>query len=160
MAKDKIPATPALRELKKNKVDFSPRLYDYTPKSGAMGAAVELGVDGHRVVKTLVMQDEARRPFLVLMHGDREVSTKTLARTMKVKSVAPCDPDTAFRLTGYKVGGISPFGVRRPMPVYAQSTIFDLDRIWINGGKRGLLVEMAPPDLDRVLHPTKVSVAV
>ena len=160
MAKEKIPATPALRELKKNKVDFSPRLYAYTPKSGAMGAAQELGVDGHRVIKTLVMEDETRRPFLVLMHGDKEVSTKALARTLKVKSVGPCDPDTAFRLTGYKVGGISPFGVRRPMAVFAQSTIFDLDRIWINGGKRGLLVEISPPDLERVLSPTKVSAAV
>jgi Cys-tRNA(Pro) deacylase len=112
------------------------------------------------VIKTLVMEDEAKRPFVVLMHGDREVSTKELARTLGVKSVQPCAPDTAERHSGYIVGGTSPFGLRKEMPVYIEESILSLAKIYINGGKRGFLVGLDPADLVRILHPTPVRVAI
>jgi len=122
-------------------------------------SARELGVPEHAVIKTLVMEDDAKKPLIVLMHGDREVSTKALARVLGVKTIAPCAPGVADRHSGYQVGGTSPFGTRRPMPVYVERTIADLPRLYVNGGKRGYLVGMAPADLLRVLAPTLVDVA-
>jgi Cys-tRNA(Pro) deacylase len=154
------PVTPAVRLLREKKVEFEPHLYDYVERGGTSHSAEALGVDEHAVVKTLVMEAEGKRPFIVLMHGDREVSTKQLARHMGVKAVHPCDFAEAQKHTGYLVGGTSPFGTRARLPVYAERTIFDLPKIYINGGKRGFLVEIEPKDL-RVLAPlTEVEVAV
>jgi Cys-tRNA(Pro) deacylase len=122
-------------------------------------SARELGVDEHAVIKTLVMQDEAKRPLLVLMHGDREVSTKQLARQIDRKAVEPCDPVAAQRHTGYAVGGTSPFGTRKVLPVYVERTVLDLDRMYINGGRRGLLVSIVPAELARVLNAVAVEAA-
>ena len=119
----------------------------------------ELGVDEHIVIKTLVMEDERKQPLIVLMHGDREVSTKKLARQADRKTVAPCAPDVAQKHTGYLVGGTSPFGTRKPLPVYMERSIADLDRIYINGGRRGFLIALVPADLIRVLSPTLVDVS-
>lgn len=146
------PVTPAVRWLREKKVEFTPHLYDYEERGGTKRSAAALGVDEHAVIKTLVMETDARVPLIVLMHGDCEVSTKKLARHMKVKSVAPCDPATASRHTGYMVGGTSPFGTRSRLPVYVERSIFELSRIHINGGKRGFLVEIEPRVL-RMLSP-------
>ncbi len=159
MSKDHIPATPAIRVLKDNEVDFVPRPYKYEERGGTEVAARELGVDEHLTVKTLVMEDDAKSPFIVLMHGDREVSTKDLARILGVKTVQPCDPPSANRHTGYLVGGTSPFGTKKSLPVYVEQTILSLPVIYINAGRKGLLVEMKPADLAKVLKPTPVSVA-
>ncbi len=159
MSKQKYPMTPALRTLKDAGVEFMVREYKYEEKGGTAVASRELKVPEHMVIKTLVMEDEAGKPLIVLMHGDKEVSTKSLARTLAVKSVTPCDTAVANRLTGYQVGGISPFGVRTAMPVYVQATILELERIIINGGKKGFLVEIDTKDLVRVLSPTPVDVA-
>jgi Cys-tRNA(Pro) deacylase len=159
MSKDQIPATPAIRVLKDNKVDFIPKPYKYEERGGTEVAARELGVDEHLTVKTLVMEDEKKAPFIVLMHGDREVSTKELARILGVKAVQPCDPATATRHTGYMVGGTSPFGTKKVLPVYAEETILSLPVIYINAGKKGLLVEMKPAELVRILSTTPVKVA-
>lgn len=160
MAKEKFPVTQAVRALKDQKADFTLRLYKFQEKGGTSVAAKELGVDEHHVIKTLVMEDEGRDPFLVLMHGDREVSTKTLARTKGVRTVTPCTAEVAHKHTGYLVGGISPFGTRRPLKVYAEASIFDLPRIYINAGKKGLLAEISPAQLKEILKPIPVSVAV
>ena len=154
------PITPAVRLLREKKVAFEPHLYDYVEHGGTSRSAEELGVDEHAVVKTLVMETEAKKPLLVLMHGDREVSTKQLARTLGVKSVHPCDFAQAQKHTGYLVGGTSPFGTRARLPVYAERTIFELPVIYINGGKRGFLVEIDPRLLRELLPVTEVSVAV
>ncbi len=146
------PVTPAVRVLREKKVSFAPHLYEYEERGGTRASARELRVDEHAVVKTLVMETDDRRPLVVLMHGDREVSTKRLARTLGVKSVRPCDPAAAQKHTGYLVGGTSPFGTRTRLPVYVERTIFDLPKIYINGGKRGFLVEIEPKGL-RVLSP-------
>ncbi len=154
------PVTPAVRLLRERKVSFVPRLYDYEERGGTRRSAQELGVDEHAVVKTLVMETEARKPLVVLMHGDREVSTKQLARALGVKAVSPCDPQTAQKHTGYVVGGTSPFGTRARLPTYVERTIFQLPKIYINGGKRGFLVEIEPKDL-RILSPLEeVEVAI
>ncbi len=154
------PVTPAVRLLREKKVSFAPRLYEYEERGGTRRSAEELGVDEHAVVKTLVMETEAKKPLVVLMHGDREVSTKQLARALGVKTVSPCDPQTAQKHTGYVVGGTSPFGTRTRLPVYVERTIFGLPKIYINGGKRGFLVEIEPKDL-RVLSPLEeVEVAI
>ena len=153
------PVTPAVRALREKKVDFEPRLYEYEEHGGTRRSAQELGVDEHAVVKTLVMETEARKPLIVLMHGDREVSTKQLARHLGVKMVRPCDPQTAQKHTGYMVGGTSPFGTRARLPVYAERTIFGLPRILINGGKRGFLVSIEPKSLRDVLPVEEVEVA-
>ena len=154
------PVTPAVRVLREKKVSFAPHLYEYEEKGGTKTSARELNVDEHAVVKTLVMETEARKPLVVLMHGDREVSTKQLARALGVKSVHPCDPAAAHKHTGYMVGGTSPFGTRARLPVYVERTIFELPRIYINGGKRGFLVEIDPRDL-RILSPlTEVEVGI
>lgn len=160
MPKDKFPTTQAVRFLKDKGVSFVPRLYDYEEKGGTGVAARELGVDEHRVVKTLVMEDDKRSPFLILMHGDKEVSTKTLARILDVKTVSPCTPEAANRHTGYVVGGISPFGTRKALHVYVEASILGLPKIYINAGKRGFLVEISPADLEKALNPTPVNVAI
>ena len=154
------PVTPAVRVLREHKVEFTPHLYDYEERGGTRHSAEALGVDEHAVIKTLVMETDARKPFIVLMHGDREVSTKQLARTLNVKSAQPCDPATAQKHTGYLVGGTSPFGTRAKLPVYVERTIFELPRIHINGGKRGFLVEIEPRVLRELLPVEEVSVAV
>ncbi len=160
MAKDKVPVTAAVRELRAAKVDFSDHIYVYEEHGGTAVSARELGVPEHAVVKTLVMEDDGKNPLIVLMHGDRKVSTKALARTMGVKSIAPCSPETATRHTGYAVGGTSPFGTRRKIPVYMEKTVLNLERIYINGGKRGYLVGIAPQELVRVLRPALVEVGI
>ena len=159
MSKDHIPATPAIRVLKDNGVDFVPRPYKYEERGGTEVAARELGVDEHLTVKTLVMEDEKKAPFIVLMHGDKEVSTRELARTLGVKTVQPCDPAAANRHTGYMVGGTAPCGTKKALPVYVEETILSLPAIYINAGRKGLLVEMKPADLVRLLKPVTVNVA-
>ena len=160
MGKDKTPMTPAVRVLRQAGVEFSEHPYQYVERGGTATFAAQFEMDEHTVIKTLVMEDDARRPFVVLMHGDREVSTKELARTLGVKAIQPCSPETAQRHSGYMVGGTSPFGLRREMPVYIEETILDLSRIYINGGKRGFLVGLDPRELARVLKPTSVRVAI
>ena len=156
----KVPVTMAIRVLRQHDVAFTPHLYDWEPRGGTAASSAALGVDEHEVVKTLIFEDAARAPLCVLMHGDREVSAKNLARFLGTKQVAPCTPEVADRHSGYQVGGTSPFGLRRAMPVYCERTITTLPRLFINGGARGFLVELAPADLVRVLRPTLVDVAV
>ena len=153
-------ATPAIHTLRAQKVAFSEHEYRYEERGGTAVSSRELGVDEHSVIKTLVMEDENKNPLIVLMHGDREVSTKNLARQIGAKTVSSCAPDVAQRHTGYMVGGTSPFGTRKPLPVYMEKTIAELDRIYINGGRRGFLVSMAPVDLMRVLSPTLVEAGI
>jgi Cys-tRNA(Pro) deacylase len=159
MAKDHFPATAAVRALREHGVAFTHHPYPYEARGGTAVSARELGVPEHQCIKTLIMEDEARKPMVVLMHGDREVSTKNLARAIGVKTVAPCDPVVADRHSGYQVGGTSPFGTRRAMPVYAHAGIADLPYLYINGGRRGYLVGITPADLIRVLAPTLVDIA-
>jgi Cys-tRNA(Pro) deacylase len=154
------PVTMAIRTLRQHKVDFTPHLYAWEPRGGTRASAVHLGVDEHRVVKTLIFEDDAKRPLCILMHGDREVSAKNLARQLKHKSVAPCAPDVADRHSGYQVGGTSPFGLKRAMPIACEKTIAELPLIYINGGARGFLVGISPADLVRVLAPRLVEVAI
>ncbi|HZH92227.1 MAG TPA: Cys-tRNA(Pro) deacylase [Pyrinomonadaceae bacterium] len=154
------PVTPAVRLLRERKVEFEPHLYTYEERGGTRHSADALGVDEHAVVKTLVMETEARKPLIVLMHGDREVSTKNLARAIGAKSVEPCDPQTAQKHTGYLVGGTSPLATRTRLPVYAERTIFELPKIYLNGGKRGFLVEIEPNVLRELLSAEEVEVAV
>lgn len=152
--------TPAVRVLRAAHVAFLAHLYDYEEHGGTRVAADALGVDEHRVLKTLVMQDDAKKPLIVVMHGDREVAAGLLAKAIGVKSVAPCDLKTAEKITGYQVGGISPFGTRTPnLPVYVEQSIFTLPEIYINGGKRGFLVSLPPETLRIVLHATPVEAA-
>jgi Cys-tRNA(Pro) deacylase len=155
----KHPVTMAIRTLRAAAVAFTPHLYDWVPHGGTRASAEALGVDEHAVVKTLIFEDEARRPLCILMHGDREVSAKNLARAIGCKSVAPCAPAVADRHSGYQVGGTSPFGLRRAMPIYMQRTILELPAIYINGGARGFLVQLDPRDAQRVLAPVLVDVA-
>jgi Cys-tRNA(Pro) deacylase len=156
----KTPSTPATRLLREQGVAYTEHPYRYEEKGGTRVSARELGVDEHAVVKTLVMEDDAGAPLVVLMHGDREVSTKALARQLGKRSVQICKPDLAQRHSGYLVGGTSPFGTRKAMPVCLERTILDLPRIYVNGGSRGFLVGLAPQDLARVLSPTLVDVAI
>ncbi len=160
MAKDKSPVTPVIRFLKQHKADHSLHLYSYEEKGGTAVSARELGVDERHVIKTLVMEDEQKRPLIVLMHGDQEVSTKELARCVGVKTISPCNPETAFKQTGYQVGGTSPFATRKEIPVYMEKTIQDLESIYINGGKRGFLVSMTPQVIIKLLKPTMVEVGI
>ena len=153
------PETPATQLLKSKGVAFTPHLYDYEAHGGTRVSSRELGVEEHAVIKTLVMEDEAKRPLLVLMHGDRVVSTKELARQIPCKHVETCKPETANRHSGYLVGGTSPFGTRKKMPVYMERTVLDLPLVYINGGRRGFLVGIHPHDLLRVLQPRLVQVA-
>ena len=154
------PITPAIRFLREKGVVFVPHLYDYVEKGGTRESARQLGVDEHAVVKTLIFETNEKKPFIVLMHGDREVSTKNLARHLGVKSIEPASPEKASKLTGYLVGGTSPFGTRTMMPVYAENTIFELNRIFINGGKRGFLIEIEPEALNRITEVKLVEVGI
>ncbi|MBA3461090.1 MAG: Cys-tRNA(Pro) deacylase [Deltaproteobacteria bacterium] len=154
----KHPVTLAIRALRAAKVSFEPHLYPWEPRGGTAASAAALGVDEHAVVKTLIFEDDTKQPLCILMHGDREVSTKNLARAIGVKTVAPCTPEVADRHSGYQVGGTSPFGLRRKMPVYLQQTIAELPLIYINGGARGFLVAIDPKEAVRVLQPTLVDV--
>lgn len=151
-----VSATPAVHVLKQQGVPFTEHEYRYEERGGTAVSSRELGVDEHAVIKTLVMEDEHRQPLIVLMHGDREVSTKNLARQIGRKAVKPCAPDVAQKHTGYLVGGTSPFGTRKSMPIYMERSIADLDRLYINGGRRGFLISLLPSDLVRVLSPVLV----
>lgn len=151
-----VPATPAIHVLKQHHVPFTEHAYRYEERGGTAASSRELGVDEHLVIKTLVMEDERKQPLIVLMHGDKEVSTKNLARQIGAKTVTPCAPDVAQKHTGYLVGGTSPFGTRKSLPVFLERSIADLDRIYINGGARGFLVSLSPADLVRVLAPSLV----
>ena len=159
MTAPRMPSTPAVLALRAAKVEFTPHFYTYEERGGTAVSARELGVDEHCVIKTLVMQDEAAKPCIVLMHGDREVSTKALARQLGVKKIERCKPEVAERHSGYRVGGTSPFGTRKAMPVYLQRTVAELERIYINGGSRGFLVSLAITDLQRLLQPQLVDAA-
>lgn len=159
MSREKTPMTQAVRLLKQHKIKFTPRPYKYEDKGGTRVSARELGVNEYQVIKTLLMEDEQQNPFIVLMHGSCEVSTKHLARQLKIKQASPCPPDKAEKLTGYQTGGISPFGTKQVLPVYIEESILGLDKICINGGKRGFLVEIEPQALLKVLEPKPVSVA-
>ena len=156
----KTPSTPATRLLRQQKVPYTEHVYRYEEHGGTAVSSRELGVEEHAVVKTLVMEDDAGAPFIVLMHGDREVSTKALARQLAKKTVQICKPDVAQRHSGYLVGGTSPFGTRKTMPVHLERSILDLPKIYVNGGSRGFLVGIAPADLVRVLAPVLVDVAI
>lgn len=160
MAKEKPPVTAAVRLLRTHKVTFTDHMYEYEEHGGTAVSARELGVPEHAVVKTLIMEDDAKRPLVVLMHGDLKVSTKELARVVGVKTISPCTADTANRHTGYMVGGTSPFGTRREMPVYMEQSILELDRIYVNGGKRGYLVGLAPQDVVAIVKPVLVKVGI
>jgi len=152
--------TPAIRVLRTAGVDYTEYHYEYTAHSGASGGAEQLAVDAHSVIKTLILETTERRPICVLMHGDREVSLKQLARHLNVKGVAMADPDTARRYSGYQVGGTSPFGLHTAMPTLCETTIVDQGSVFINGGKRGFLIELAVADLIAILDPEFVDVAI
>ena len=160
MSKPKFPVTPAVRQLRHAGVNFSEHLYDYLSRGGAPHAARELGLNLHDTVKTLVFADEREQPLLMLMHGDCEVSAKSVARQLGLKTLAPCTPEAAHKHTGYQVGGISPFGTRRQMPVCVEATVLELNQVYINGGKRGFLVGISPRTLSDILQPTPVSAAI
>lgn len=160
MGREKSPVTTAIRALRAAGVSYTEHPYAYEEHGGTGVSARELGVDEHAVVKTLVMEDDRKKPLIVLMHGDRQVSTQKLARLIGARSVEPCSPETANRHSGYLVGGTSPFGTRRPMPVYMEESILALEKIYINGGKRGFLVGISPREAMRVLSPVLVNVAV
>lgn len=160
MSKADYPITTGVRFLRDHKIEFTPRPYDYEQHGGTQRAAKELGVDEHMVIKTLVFEIDPRNQFLVLMHGDCEVSAKNLARFLEVKQVVPANEATANRVTGYQVGGISPFGTRTELPVFAERTIFSLPKIIINGGKRGFLVEVDPLSIRGPLNIRDVEVGI
>ncbi len=160
MSKEKIPSTPAVLTLKAAGAVFTIHTYPYEEKGGTRVSSQKLGVDEHIVIKTLVMEDETSKPLIILMHGDKEVSTKALARAIGVKSITPCKPDVAHRHTGYLVGGTSPFGTKKQLAVFMEKTIADLPEILINAGSRGLLAKMKPSELVRILQPGYVSVAI
>lgn len=152
-------ATPATEWLKKHKVPYTEYSYEYVEHGGTAEITRVFGFDQHRVIKTLIMEDEHAKPLVILMHGDCEVSTKNLARQTGRKSVAPCKPEQAQRNSGYQVGGTSPFGTRKAMPVYVEDTILEADEIYINGGRRGFVVEIASSVLKNELGATPVHVA-
>lgn len=160
MGASKFPVTAAVRWLRAHNAVYEERLYRYEEHGGTAASARELGVGEHTVIKTLVMEDDQATPLIVLMHGDREVSTRALARQIERRSILPCRPEVAQRHSGYLVGGTSPFGTHKPLPVYAEATIEALPRLFINGGKRGFLVEMTGAELWRLLAPTPVWAAV
>ena len=154
-----VSETPATQWLRAHGVDFSEHPYDYVDHGGTAESSRQLGVPEHAVVKTLVMQDDKARPLVVLMHGDCQVSTKNLARQIGAKSVEPCTPDVAQRHSGYQVGGTSPFGLRKALPVYVEASVLDLPQIFINGGRRGFLVGLPPAVLRDVLGAQPVQCA-
>jgi Cys-tRNA(Pro) deacylase len=155
----RVSETPATQALRRAGIPFSEHVYEYLEHGGTAESARQLGVDEHAVVKTLVMQNEKGEPLIVLMHGDRQVSTKNLARAIGTKSIEPCTPEAAERASGYQVGGTSPFATRKAMPVYVEATILELDRLFINGGRRGYLVGIAPRVLVDLLASTSVACA-
>ncbi len=155
-----VSETPATACLKAHRVAYTEHAYEYVDRGGATHSAEVLGLDPYAVVKTLVMQDQDAEPLVVLMHGNRSVSTKNLARQIGAKSVEPCKPEVAQRHSGYQVGGTSPFGTRKLMPVYVEDTVLTLDRIWLNGGRRGYLVGIEPQVLVTVLGARPVSCAI
>ncbi len=157
--KEHISETPATQLLRKQGVAFTEHPYTYEEHGGTAVSARELGVEEHAVIKTLVMQDEAAKPLIILMHGDCTVSTKNLARVIGCKAVEPCKPEVAQRHSGYQVGGTSPFGIRKPLPVYVEETILTLGKIFINGGRRGYLVGIAPAVLTELLSAKPVHCA-
>ncbi|HEX4857749.1 MAG TPA: Cys-tRNA(Pro) deacylase [Usitatibacteraceae bacterium] len=156
----RVSETPATALLRRSGVEFTEHAYEYVEHGGTPVSSAALGVDEHHVVKTLIFENDKRAPLCVLMHGDRKVSTKELARQIGVKRVAPCTPPDAERHSGYQVGGCSPFGLRKAMPVYVEKTILELPRIYINGGRRGYLVGIDPSVLIRLIAPTPVEVAI
>ncbi len=160
MKSAKEPVTQAVRLLRAARIPFEGHLYAYVPGGGTAQVARELGVDEHRVIKTLIMEDERSSPLIVLMHGDREVSTQALARALGAKRITPCEPRVADRHSGYRVGGTAPFATRRTMPVFCETGIAALPRIYINGGKRGYILSMDTADALGLLSPTLVSMAV
>jgi Cys-tRNA(Pro) deacylase len=160
MAKEKYPMTTAIRQLKQHGASYIPHLYAYEDKGGTKVSAQQLGVDESIVIKTLVMEDDARQPLIILMHGNCEVSTKELARLLGAKRITPCTPQVAQKHTGYQVGGTSPFGTNKTLPVYIEQSILELDKIYINGGKRGFLVELTPQVIQQILQATPVVVAI
>jgi Cys-tRNA(Pro) deacylase len=160
MAKDRYPVTPAVRVLRTHGVSFTAHLIDYVERGGTAHTAATLGVDEHKVIKTLVFEDDTKDPLIILMHGDRQVSGRDLARQLGRRVTTPCDPALAERHTGYQVGGTSPFGTHRDMPVFIERTILQLPKIIVNGGKRGFLVELDPKELVRVLAAVPVDVAI
>jgi Cys-tRNA(Pro) deacylase len=157
--KQHVSETPATQFLRRHGVAFTEHVYDYVEHGGTAESSRQLGVPEHEVVKTLVMQDDKGEPLIVLMHGDRQVSTKNLARAIGVKSVEPCKPEAAQRHSGYLVGGTSPFGTRKAMPVYVEGSVLELPRICINGGRRGYLVGIAPSVLTSLLDAKPVQCA-
>jgi Cys-tRNA(Pro) deacylase len=159
MAKEKIPVTPAIRQIRKENADFTPHLYDYEEKGGAAQSADKLGVPLNSVIKTLIF-DTGNGLVAILMHGGMEVSAKELARTLGVKNAVPADSKSATNATGYVFGGTSPFGLRKNLPVYAEETIFALERVYINGGKQGFLIEINPDLLITILNAEKINVAI
>jgi len=159
MAKEKFPATAATRLLKKSGRPYTLHQYQYEEKGGTRRAASELNVDEHTVLKTLIMENHGGEPLVVIMHGDKQVSTKALARFLNVKSIKPCEPKNAHRHTGYLVGGTSPFGLKKPLKIYMEASIGNLSAILINAGRRGLLAEMSSEDLMSILKPIPVHVA-
>ncbi|MGP8154677.1 MAG: YbaK/EbsC family protein [Smithella sp.] len=160
MTKEKIPTTPAVLALKAQRADFTLHTYLYEERGGTKTTAGKLMVDEHRIIKTLIMEDETGKLFIILMHGDKEVSTKSLARTIGAKSVSPCNLAVAEKHTGYKVGGTSPFGTRKTLPIYMEQTITDLPEIFINAGSRGLLARIPAAEIVRILKPVEVNVAI
>jgi Cys-tRNA(Pro) deacylase len=159
MGKSREPVTAAVRALRAAGVAFEGHPYRYVQGGGTAQFAAEEGVDEHGVIKTLIMEDDRGQPLIMLMHGDRQVSLRELARQIGARHVLPCAPEVADRHSGYQVGGTSPFGTRRPMPVYCEASIAELPRIYVNGGKRGYIVSLATSELLRVLQPTQVRVA-
>jgi Cys-tRNA(Pro) deacylase len=157
--RDHAPETPATEFLRQHKVAFAEHLYDYVDRGGTAESSRQLNVPEHSVVKTLVMQDQDAKPLIILMHGDRQVSLKNLARQIGAKRVEPCKPDAAQRHTGYQVGGTSPFGLRKPLPIYVERSILSLDMIYINGGNRGFLVSISPQVLTNLLQAQPVESA-
>jgi Cys-tRNA(Pro) deacylase len=160
MSKDDIPVTPAVRILRQKKIPFIPHIYKYEEHGGTRLTAEKIDVPENYIVKTLVMETDEKKPLIILMHGDREVSTKQMARIIGVKQVSTCDAGTAQRITGYQFGGTSPFGTRHPLPVYVEKTILDLQKIYINGGKRGFIVEINPQDLRMAFKIVEVEAAI
>lgn len=154
------PITPAIRVLREKKVEFEPHVFEYVEKGGTRHSAEMLKVDEHAVIKTLIFETNEKKPLIVLMHGDLKVSTKELARILNVKTITPAAPEKVSKLTGYLTGGTSPFGVKTKMPIYIEKTIFDLEKIYINGGKRGFLVTIVPQILKEVLQIETVEVGI
>ena len=155
-----FPVTTAIRVLRENNIEFTPYLFNYIEKGGTKQTAEELSADEHNIIKTLIMETENGDALVVLMHGDKEVSTKELARILKVKKINTCEANKSMRLTGYQFGGTSPFGLRTKLPIYAESSIFQLSNIFINGGKRGFIIEINPLELLKAFNLVKVNVAI